>query len=53
MQVFEVRSMIYRMNLNRVQYAQMWLANDIFDVWNRKYEFLNENSIWEFFKKIL
>jgi hypothetical protein len=31
----------------------MWLTNDISDVWNRKYEFLNENSIWKFFKKIL
>ncbi len=53
MQVFEVRSVIYRMNLDRVQYAQMWLTDDIFDVWNRRYEFLNENSIWKFFKKIL
>ncbi len=51
MQVFEVRFVIYRMNLDRVQYAQMWLTNDIFDVWNRRYELLNENSIWEFFKK--
>jgi hypothetical protein len=53
MQVFEVRSVIYRMNLDRVQYAQMWLTDDIFDVWNRRYESLNKNSIWEFFKKIL
>jgi hypothetical protein len=53
MQVFEVRSVIYRMNLDRVQYAQMWLTNDIFDVWSRKYEFLNEDSIWKFFKNIL
>jgi hypothetical protein len=52
MQVFEIRSVIYRMNLDRVQYAQMWLTNDIFNVWNRRYEFLNKNSIWEFFKKI-
>ncbi len=52
MQIFEVRSVIYRMNLDRVQYAQMWLADDIFDVWDRRYEFLNENSIWKFFKKI-
>ncbi len=51
MQVFEIRSVIYRMNLDRVQYAQMWLTDDIFDVWSRRYEFLNENSIWEFFKK--
>jgi hypothetical protein len=41
------------MNLDRVQYAQMWLTDDIFDVWNRRYESLNKNSIWEFFKKIL
>jgi hypothetical protein len=53
MQVFEIRFVIYRMNLDRVQYAQMWLTNHIFNVWNRKYEFLNENSIWEFFKNIL
>jgi hypothetical protein len=45
MQIFEIRSVIYRMNLDRVQYTQMWLTNNIFDVWNRKYEFLNENSI--------
>jgi hypothetical protein len=53
MQVFEVRFVIYRMNFDRVQYAQMWLTDDIFDVWSRRYEFLNENSIWEFFKKTL
>ncbi len=53
MHIFEIRFVIYRMNLDRVQYAQMWLTDDIFDVWNRRYEFLNKNSIWEFFKKIL
>jgi hypothetical protein len=31
----------------------MWLTDDIFDVWSRRYELLNENSIWKFFKKIL
>jgi hypothetical protein len=46
-----IRFVIYRMNLDRVQYAQMWLTNDIFNVWNRRYESLNENSIWKFFKK--
>jgi hypothetical protein len=30
----------------------MWFTNDIFNVWNRRYEFSNENSIWKFFKKI-
>jgi hypothetical protein len=29
----------------------MWLTDDIFNVWIRRYEFLNENSIWKFFKK--
>jgi hypothetical protein len=50
MQVFEVRFVIYRMNLDRVQYAQMWFTSDIFDVWNRRYESLIEKSIWKFFK---
>jgi hypothetical protein len=53
MQVFEVRSVIYRINLDRVQYAQMWLSKNIFDVWNRRYESLNEKSIWNFFKETL
>jgi hypothetical protein len=34
------------MNIDRVQYAQMWLIDDIFDVWNRKYDFFVENSFW-------
>jgi hypothetical protein len=32
MQVFEIRFVIYRMNLDRVQYAQMWLSENIFNV---------------------
>ncbi len=43
MQVFEIRLVTYRMNIDRVQYAQMWLTGDIFDVWNRKYESLLED----------
>jgi hypothetical protein len=43
-QVFEIRLVTYRMNIDRVQYAQMWLTDDIFDVWNRKYDFFVENS---------
>jgi hypothetical protein len=53
MQIFEIRSVTYRMNLDRVQYAQMWFTDDIFDVWYRKYESMNEDFFWEFFKKTL
>jgi hypothetical protein len=53
MQVFKVRSVIYRMNVDRVQYAQMWFTDDIFDVWYRKYESMNEDFSWELFKETL
>jgi hypothetical protein len=53
MQVFEVRPVTYRMDFDRVQYAQMWLTGDIFDVWNRKYEPLVEETTWELFKETL
>jgi hypothetical protein len=53
MQIFEIRFVTYRMNLDRVQYAQMWFTNDIFNVWYRKYELMNENFSWELFKKML
>jgi hypothetical protein len=45
MQIFEIRSVINRMSLDRVEYAKMWLSKDIFDVWNRRYESLNKKSI--------
>jgi hypothetical protein len=53
MQIFEIRSMIYRMNLDRVQYAQMWFTDDIFDVWYRKYESMSEDFSWKLFKETL
>ncbi len=53
MQIFEIRFMIYRRDLDRVQYAQMWFTNDIFDVWYRKYESMNEDFSWKLFKKTL
>jgi hypothetical protein len=53
MQVFEVRPVTYRMDIDRVQYAQMWLTGDIFDVWDRKYEPLVEEPTWELFKETL
>jgi hypothetical protein len=31
-QVFEIRFVMYRINIDRVQYAQMWFIDDIFDV---------------------
>jgi hypothetical protein len=53
MQIFEIRLVTYRRDLDRVQYAQMWLTNDIFDVWYRKYESMNENLSWKLFKETL
>jgi hypothetical protein len=53
MQIFEIRFVIYRRDLDRVQYAKMWLTNDIFDVWYRKYESMSEDSFWKLFKKTL
>jgi predicted transcriptional regulator len=53
MQIFEIRLVIYRRDLDRVQYAQMWFTDDIFDVWYRKYELMNENLFWKLFKETL
>ncbi len=53
MQIFEIRLVTYRKNLDRVQYAQMWFTNDIFDVWYRKYESMNEDLFWKLFKETL
>jgi hypothetical protein len=53
MQIFEIRFVTYRRDLDRVQYAQMWFTNDIFDVWYRKYESMNEDFFWKLFKKTL
>jgi hypothetical protein len=53
MQIFEIRLVTYRKDLDRVQYAQMWFTNDIFDVWYRKYESMNEDLFWKLFKKTL
>jgi hypothetical protein len=39
--------------VDRVQYAQMWFTDDIFDVWYRKYESMNEDFSWKLFKKTL
>jgi hypothetical protein len=52
-QVFEIRFVTYCMSIDRVQYAQMWFIDDIFDVWNWKYDFFVENFFWEFFKNVL
>jgi rubrerythrin len=53
MQIFEIRFVTYRRDLDRVQYAQMWFTNDIFDVWYCKYESMNENLFWKLFKETL
>ncbi len=53
MQIFEIRFVIYRMNLDCVQYTQMWLINDIFNVWYYKYKSMNEDFFWKLFKKTL
>jgi hypothetical protein len=53
MQIFEIRLVTYRRNLDRVQYAQMWFTNDIFDVWYRKYESMSEDLFWKLFKETL
>jgi hypothetical protein len=53
MQIFEIRFVIYRKDLDRVQYAQMWFTDDIFDVWYRKYESMSEDFFWELFKETL
>jgi hypothetical protein len=51
MQIFEIRFVTYRRDLDRVQYAQMWFIDDIFDVWYCKYESMNEDFFWKLFKK--
>jgi rubrerythrin len=53
MQIFEIRLVTYRRDPDRVQYAQMWFTDDIFDVWYRKYESMSKNFFWKLFKKTL
>jgi hypothetical protein len=53
-QNFEIRSVIYRLDLDRVLYAQQFLVEEFFDVWCRKRERLSSEIItWELFAFIL
>jgi hypothetical protein len=51
-QVFEIRFVTYHMNIDRVQYAQIWFIDDIFNVWSQKYDFFVQNFFWKFFKNV-